>query len=297
MQHTYRTVYRRLFTVLAAAALVVGCGRGFIPEPSYQATAIPADVTELFELSGKIDSDTVWIFVQGGPLHMLDPNASQYFSNYDDYEDVLFAHVHQTLTLNHDLAPRHDEFSLAELQAEVDVSVEILHRTIEHFRAQDKRVVVIGHSYGAFLMARYLSHHGPDAADRHLIMAGRLDMPEEVVNGFLMGMPYLFQDGITPIQVPFPVPPTEQERDRALMEMRIAGATGHDRYTERLAEMDLGNVIYAYGTRDVVVGRLTEDEVGFLESGGAEVIAIQGDHDSMFVDPVAAQRISNALQE
>ena len=33
----------------------------------------------------------------------------------------------------------------------------------------------VGHSYGAFLTARYLWRKGP-AADRYLIMAGRLDM-------------------------------------------------------------------------------------------------------------------------
>ena len=294
MAHRQRTLHYRFVAMLAAGVLAIGCGRGFIPEPPYQATAIPADVTELFELSGKSDSDTVWIFVQGGPLHMLDPNTSQYFRNYGDYEDVLFAHVHQTLTLNHDLAPRHEEFSLAELQAEVDVSVEILHRAIEHFRAQDKRVVVIGHSYGAFLMARYLSHHGPVAADRYLIMAGRLDMPEEVVNGFLRGTLYYFPDGVTPTALPpFPVPPT----NRNLMEWRIAAATGHDRYTERLAETDLRKVIYVYGTLDEAVGRLSEGEVGFLESRGAKVIPLQdGRHDSMFGED-AAQRISEALQE
>ncbi len=289
-----RIPYGRL-VILLATALVAGCGRGFVPE-TYQATAIPDDITELFELSGNADSETVWVFEQGGPLHFLDPYTSEYFSNYRSYEDVQFAHVHQTLTLNQDLAARHDEFSLAELQAEVDVSVEILHRTIKHFRDQDKHVVVIGHSYGAFLMARYLAHHGPEAADRYLIMAGRLDMPEVVVDGFLTGMPYWFPDGKTPEPQPpppFPAPATDQD----LMEMRIAGATGHDRYTERLAETDLRKVVYVYGTQDVQVGRLTDDEVGFLKSRGARVIDIQGDHDSMFVDPAAAQKISDALQE
>lgn len=297
MRHLQRISHVRFIAFLVAAALVAGCGRGFIPEPTYQPTAIPEDVAELFELSGNAASDTVWIFEQGGPLHFLDPNTSDYFHNYSDYEDIQFVHMHQTLTLNHELAPRHEEFTLTELQAEVDVSVEILHRAIEHFRAQDKRVVVIGHSYGAFLMARYLSHHGPEAADRYLIMAGRLDMPEEVVNGFLMGMPYLFQNGVTPIQVPFFLPPTERNRDQALMEMRIAGATGHDRYTERLAETDLQKVIYVFGTLDDTVGRLTEDEVEFLESGGATVIPIQdGGHASMFEDVDAVQEISEALR-
>ncbi len=285
----------RLITILAAAALVAGCGRGFIPE-TYQATAIPDDVTELFVLSGNDQSNTVWILEQGGPAHMLEDlgNLSEIFRNYSDFDAVQLALVHQTLTLNHDLAPRHEEFSLAELQAEVDVSVEILHRTIEHFRDQGKRVIVIGHSYGAFLTARYLWQKGPDAADRFLIMAGRLDMPEEVVNGFLTGTLYYFPDGVTPTALPpFPVPSTDQN----LMEWRIAGATGHDRYTKRLAETNLQKVIYVYGTLDESVGRLTEDEVGFLESRGATVIAIQdGRHDSMF-EVEAAQRISEALQE
>ena len=294
MLHRQRISYGRLITLLVAAALVAGCARGFIPEPSYQATALPDDVTELFEVSGNADADTVWIFEQGGPLHRLDERGSEYFSNFPGYRDIRFAQVHQTLTLNHDLAARYAEFALAELQAEVDVSVEILHRTIEHFRDQGKRVVVIGHSYGAFLVTRYLWRQGPDAADRYLIMAGRLDMPKEVVNGFLTGTPYYFQDGVTPMPFPrLPVPPT----DRELMEMRIAGATGHDRYTERLADTDLRRVIYVYGTQDINVGRLTEDEVRFLESGDATVIPAQGGHTSMFEDVDVAQKISNALQE
>ncbi len=142
-------------------------------------------------------------------------------------------------------------------------------------------------------MARYLSHHGPAAADRYLIMAGRLDMPEEVVNGFLTGTPYLFPDGVTPTAVPSLAPPT----DRELMEWRIAGATGHDRYTERLADTDLQRIIYVYGTLDDAVGRLTDDEVGFLKSRGATVIPIEGGHTSMFEDVEAVQRISEALQE
>ena len=56
MLHRQRISYGRLITLLVAAALVAGCARGFIPEPSYQATALPDDVTELFEVSGSADS-------------------------------------------------------------------------------------------------------------------------------------------------------------------------------------------------------------------------------------------------
>ena len=101
--------------------------------------------------------------------------------------------------------------SFAELQAEVDVSIEILHRVIEHFKAQGKQVVVVGHSYGAFLTTRYLWRKGPDAADRYLVMAGRVDMQREVVDGVLAGQYYYFPDAVTPA----PVPPYPFRRSRS----------------------------------------------------------------------------------
>ena len=284
-----------LTTLLLAAVLVAGCSRGFVP---YQPTAIPEDVTKLFRALNDVESDTVWIIEQGGPLHEFDPHAYASFEHYPGRDDVRVVQVHQTLTLNHDLAERDGDWLLADLQAEVDVSIEILDRTIEHFKAQDKRVVVIGHSYGAFLVARYLALRGPQAADQYLLMAGRLDMPEEVVNGFLAGTAYYFPDAVTPAPAPgqdHPLFPPKTARD--LMEMRIAGATGHDRYTELLGR-DLRRVIYVYGTNDINVGRLTDDEVAFLESAGSTVIAVQdGSHTSMFEDPEVAKRISDALNE
>ena len=104
--------------------------------------------------------------------------------------------AHQTLTLNPRLAARHARLSLAHLQAEVDVSVELLRRVIDHFKAQHKRVVVVGYPYGSFLVARYLALHGPDGADRYLLMAGRLDMPTEFVDGALAGMLYHFPNTV-----------------------------------------------------------------------------------------------------
>ncbi len=53
--------------------------------------------------------------------------------------------------------------------------------------------------------------------------------------------------------------------------------------------MDLSKVIYAYATMDRAVGRLTGEEVAFLESRGAEVLAVEGDHGSMFDDHAAAR--------
>ena len=138
------------------------------------------------------------------------------------------------------------------------MSVEVLRRVIDHFKAQDKHVVVVGYSYGSFLVARYLALHGPDAADRYLLMAGRLDMPPKFVNGALAGMIYHFPNAVN-LELSDRRPTTDQES----IELRIAGATFHDRYTERLSDTDLRKAIYVYATADTVVGRLAEPETAF----------------------------------
>ena len=288
---------RAAAALLLLAALAAGC-KAFIAEPAYQATPLPADVTELFRVFGDAGADTVWIYEQGGPVHMLEDNPLQQFRHYPGHDAVLFAQVHQTLTIANDLVSRHRELSFEELQAEVDVSIEILHRVIEHFKAQGKQVVVVGHSYGAFLTTRYLWRKGPGAADRYLIMAGRLDMQQEVVDGVLGGQYYYFPDAVHPAPAPVPPPPfAEPITEREILELRIMGATGHDRYTERLAGTDLSRVLYVYGIEDMIVGRLTDDEVGFLTSSGSRVLAVQGGHASMFEDPEVVRQIAAALAD
>ena len=282
----------RLSALLCAALLAAGCNQ-FIDRQEYQPTPIPADVTRLFRVSGNTDSDTVWVYEQGGPQHALGGDPLDEFGNFPNHEDLLFAHVHQTLTLENDLADRYEELSLADLKAEVDVSVEILRRTIHHFRSQGKRVVVVGHSFGAILATRYLALEGPGDVDRFLIMAGRLDMPRVVVDGVLNGVWYHFPNGGEPVRHPTLQP----ERNEHFIELRIVGAAAHDRYTERLARTDLSRVIFVYVTADEQVGRLSEAEDSFLTSRGSTVIKVEGGHHgSMFEDPETARRIVEALR-
>ena len=115
-----------------------------------------------------------------------------------------------------------------------------------------------------------------------------------VVDGVFGGQYYYFPDAVNPVPVPpYPVPITERE----ILELRIMGATGHDRYTERLAGTDLSRVLYVYGSEDMIVGRLTDDEVGFLTSSGRQVLAVEGGHVSRFEDPEVARQIATALAE
>jgi len=63
---------------------------------------------------------------------------------------------------------------------------------------------------------------------------------------------------------------------------------GRNRYTQQLSSVeDLSNLTYIYGATDQFVGRLTAEEVAFLESKNANVIEGSGDHDGTYDDFLA----------
>ena len=291
MRATVALPGRIVITLLLAAVILAGCSGAYRP------TTLPGDLGKLFEVHPKAaspDADTVWIFEQGGPSHEIGNQIVTLFLLLPDHEEIHLVQAHQTLTINPRLAARHARLSLAELQAEVDVSVELLRRLVDHFKAQDKRVVVVGYSYGSWLVARYLALHGPDSADRYVLMAGRLDMPRAFVDGALRkGMLYFFPNATD--AAPSGRSPTTAEE---WIELRMAGATFHDRYTARLAGTDLRKAIYAYATADTVVGRLSEREVRFLEEHGATVIAGAGaNHVTLAFNQDVLARIRDALDD
>ena len=275
-------------------------------------TALPADVTELYEAvpGGAADADTVWLFSQGGPVPELDALD---LTEFPGHGNRILVNVHQAQTLNPALIGDGRLDSVERVRVEMDVSVEILDRVIRHFKSRGKRVVVFSHSFGSFILPRYLTLKGPDAADRYVIMAGRLDIEREVWENRLGKLheggtvTYAYgDDGATPVRIDVAeLPPGELgfalEDGMLPLSVRLAsafqGVLGMHRYTRVLAGTDLSKVIYAYGTMDRAVGRLSGDEVAFLRSRGAEVIAVAGGHGSMFEDPATTRRILDLLEE
>ena len=142
-------------------------------------TPLPEDVTELYEPvpGGADDADTVWLFSQGGPVAELDALD---LTEFPGHEDRILVNVHQVQTLNPGLIEDKRLDSVERVRVEMDVSVEILDRVIRHFKSRGKKVVVFSHSFGSFILPRYLALKGPGAADRYVIMAGRLDIEREV---------------------------------------------------------------------------------------------------------------------
>ena len=137
-----------------------------------------------------------------------------------------------------------------------------------------------------------------------MIMAGRLDMERTVYenrldklhDGSTMIYEYDATDGTTLVPTNIAGGPDLMLENGMLprsvrLQLAFQGVLARHRYTQALAGTDLSKVIFAYGTMDRRVGRLTEQEVEFLESRNARVVAVEGGHASMAEQAAARARI------
>lgn len=307
--------WRTLPLILAmgtAAALQQGCGGGGAGHSSSDAvkpayagpvTTLPADDTALYVAGGDMSSDTVVLYEQGGPIDFLQDDLD--IKDTDPFGLARYGvvQVHQANTLNPAIVGN-PSLGLDRAGAENDVSIEILSRVIRHFAAQGKRVYVISHSMGSMLVPAALARY-PDLTpmvQRFLVMAGRLDMPSIVPVSMAKGVQMEFPDGGAPQPTEKQPDATTREGDEdappgthytntyVLSQLKLMADIGMPRMTQQLAGRRLDKVVYAYGAADEAVGRLSPDELNFLQRSGATVYCVEGgDHTSMFSPPYAME--------
>ena len=191
-----------LFSLLTVSLYSQQYGQNAISEAEnyhqYQATIFPKDTSRLWIGDGNINLDTVLIVGEGGPKRYLDFESNgrvywEYLSNQDHY---YLAVVHQSSTYNSTIFSATD-FTLEDALNEVDNTSEILFIAIKYFKDRGKYVVVIGHSYSAFVIPHYLSTR-PSLADKYLITGGRFDANLEQTAYQLKGLNSGFEeDGTT----------------------------------------------------------------------------------------------------
>ena len=244
---------------------------------TYQSTVIATDATKLYKAEGNSDAATVWLYEQGGPIGKL---VTGDLNNFPVPESDLKVYVHQTLTYNNDLYSK--ELTEAQGVLETAKNTEILHKVIQHFKSKGKKVIVIGHSYGAFVVTNYLADKGSEAADKYVIMAGRLDAEKALYEGLINKQYYYYPDFVTPTLHPSTQPTNDNER----MELFLAGIIGKNRYTQKLKSIDLSRVIYSWAYDDDALGRLTQKERDFLVQKNVTTYEIEsGGHGAMFESP------------
>ena len=264
---------------------------------SYPETVLPQDTTKLWLQEGDESSDTVLILCQGGPDKFLGVEIDgksvwRYLPAYKAYQ---IAHLHQAQTLNPAMFDFMGAYTLEMAQHETRLSEEILLQTISYFQQRKKYIVVLGHSYGAFIVIRHLAN-SPIMADRYLISGGRLNAPTEMVEDHLKGLNgELKEDGKT--YLPFSAPAYEGRfitpRMQKIYRVKqlLKAAIGQPRYTEQITHEDLSHISFIYAENDQNVGSLTEEEQNWLKARKAQLIATQDGHYHLY------RRIVDAVEK
>ncbi len=186
--------------------------------------------------------------------------------------DLLRVNVHQAQTQSPNLfadeAISFDDAKTYDIQ-----TIDNLSEVVRYFKGLDKKVVVVGVSFGAFVVQGLIAEKGYDIADRYLIMVGRLDIDDVIWEGFSEGKYGSFSGGLLPS-----IDGTPSTVEASNMN-KLAAGLGYNRYTNLLDKYDdLSNVVYVYGEIDAQVGRLTNEELEFLREKNVTVIEGAGGH-------------------
>ena len=233
-------------------------------DESVKDIVISDEISKLIYSNGNLKADGVLITVQGGPLLELVTEEFDELMEKVNTTDLLAMNVHQSQTLNPKPFDKIVPFEkMKDYNAE---TIEILSKVIRYFKNQNRKVYVLGISFGALVVQELLVKKGVNIADNYLIMVGRLDIEEEAWKALSKTTGVDYEDGITPIYEEY----TDREDINAA---RMAADLFQNRYTQQLSRYnDLSMVTYVYGKKDEALGRLSDSEIEFLKSKNVNII-------------------------
>jgi len=235
---------------------------------------IPKSLEKLGHSFGNPDSDVVIINLSGGPINILKTyrfEATYNISGGLDESKYFLINMRESQTL-HPQETEKEEISFEQAKKYNEKTTKTLFELVSYFKSENKKVHVVGGSYGSFVGLSSILEYN-NIADGYLLMVGRLDMNEEVWKAYSKGIKVKFEeDGIGVIL-------GEKSDNIYTVNMRkIAAEISQDRYTELLENTNLSNLIYFYIENDQSVGKLTKNEIEFLKSKNAKVISVKGEH-------------------
>lgn len=215
----------------------------------------------------------VIVHTQGGPITSLeDEMMAEMFSMVANLEEYLYVNVHQYQTLYPEKFTG-DAITFEQAKEYDELSVEMLANVLYTLRENnpDRPIYLFGESFGALMTQALIADYGTGLADKYGISVGRMTMPDQFVTWFSEGSNGRFDNATDLRRV-------EDETQLEKNMNKMAAGLGYLRYTELMKGMDLSKVIYAYGTGDTYVGKLTEEEIKFLKDHKATVISSDADH-------------------
>ncbi len=298
-----------LFIVLPTLSVILSCGNSntfvgngniFSKDAQDMLDSLSNNTTKYYEMTEGFSekSQVIVLASHGGPVEDLETDQ---FYNYHSLFAVAYVYQAQHLESEEDgldksLLSGDRIISIKEAQKANLKSSAILYKVAKHFKDQGKKVYLLTHSFGSFL-ALYTLVHYRNIFDKMLIKAGRINMPENIVESIIERCyGYFKEDAVTFVETScdFVKKKIKERFEREKQNGKIEdiekifkirrsseilkGAVGKPRYLELLKNENLGNLMYVSGTKDRNVGRLLAKEIAFLRDKKALYIELVEKH-------------------
>ncbi len=269
----------KIVLVVLFSIVTFSCSKDDDGQPPVVINELSQEIKDLIYFKGDEKASTVVITVPGGPSTKFATDIVDDFAPAFSPKGILTVTVHQAQTLNPDVVAGND-ITLAQASSFNTESIEMLSKVITYFKDESRTVYVLGFSNGAFVTQDLIAKKGIDSANKYLIVSGRLDMNDVIWQAAAEGKNGYFENGVTPNVETDPEPDVIERNLN-----RISAGFSMNRYTQLFNTIeDLSNITYIYGATDEAVGKLTTNEVQFLESKNTNIIAGPGNHTTTFED-------------
>lgn len=221
------------------------------------------------------EADTIIIGLHGGPLDNLALGEFEYFESISTFSVLeLMQYQHINSEVLHD-----PNITLNQAVAMNDTTVAMIKKAVNHYNELDKVVVLIGHSFGGFLLHEYLDDYGISEKNIVISLGARFNLNQQIVDFLLLGHQFEFEeDGLT---VDIDGIPPEAEKTTVTFVASLA----QNRYVDSLQTKDLEKLMVVYGMLDQAIGRLLPDELEMLNNTNATVLElVNGGHSAPLTD-------------
>lgn len=207
------------------------------------------DSNDVFILEGNGKHDTVLLIVPGGPRVTLIPKS------FNFYEQLLHvAYVHQPQTKQ---GFDQNDYNIPDAWAGADVDISkaaaILNDAVRHFKNQNKKIIILGVSWGAFVTQQWL-HEYENNVDELFIATGRLNAKNLTEGSY----------------------PAYNKETAEYINSQV-----NKNYEELLEGKNLSNVSYITAKYDQHTGKLSNEEKAWLAEHDIPLYELDGWHFSI----------------
>ncbi|GFS01451.1 proline iminopeptidase [Elysia marginata] len=243
---------------------------------------------DLVTLEGNKDSDTIVLFAQGGPSPVQE-------TDYVDFleEEFLVAYIAQANTVKPHIL---QTFNMSSDEAMLESNESIQFMRAVHLGLKqtypNKKIVLVGHSMGAFLSMEYIKKYGFDDLHAVVPIAGRLRVPNDFLYRFALGQDINYQnafigpDTSQSIMTKFWFYNPDAESnvvdnkavlikvyDPANADSKILSSLGRrNDLLDLKSTKDLSKLMYVYSDYDEKLDGLDTEEIAFIKNRGGQVL-------------------------